>query len=64
MYDLSTVSKAIGAGIAGAIVALAARYGFNADAPTVSAIGVIVTAVVGYVVGHVVTYLSPANKKG
>lgn len=60
--DLSTMSKAIAGGIVAAVVALAARYGFKADAPTITAVGVIITAVVGYVVGHVVTYLAPANK--
>lgn len=59
--DLSTISKAIAAGITGAIIALAARYGFQPDAPTASALGVIVTALVGYIAGHVVTYFAPKN---
>lgn len=61
-FDLTTITKAIAGGIVGAIVAIAARYGFHANAPTVSALGVIVTALVGYVAGHVIVYLAPANK--
>jgi hypothetical protein len=60
--NLSAISKAIAGGIVGVIVAEAARFGFHAGPETVSALAVIVTGVVGYVVGHVVVYLSPANK--
>lgn len=60
--DLSTVSKAIAGGVVSALVALAARYGWQPHAETVTLLGAVVTAVVGYVVGHVVVYLSPANK--
>lgn len=59
--DLSSISKAIAGGVVGLIVALVARYGFQADAPTISAIGVIVTAIVGYGVGHIAVFLAPAN---
>lgn len=62
--DVSTISKAIAGGLVGLVVSLAARYGFQPDAPTVTALGVVVTALVGYVVGHVTVYLAPKNKNG
>lgn len=62
MFDIATISKAIAGGLVAAVVALLARYGFQPDAPTVTAAGVVVTALVSYLVGHVVTYLAPANK--
>lgn len=61
--ELSTISKAIGGGIAGAIIALAAHFGFQPDAPTATALAVVVTAVVGYAVGHVAVYFAPKNKE-
>lgn len=61
--DLATVSKAISGGLVAAVVGLLARYGFQPDAPTVTAAGVVVTALVSYVVGHVVVFLSPKNKE-
>ena len=60
--DLSTISKAIAGGLTGAIVAVLAHYGFQPHAETITALGVVVTALTGYVVGHVVVYLAPANK--
>lgn len=60
--NVSEFSKAIGGGAAGLIIAELARFGFQPDAPTRTALGVLVTAVVGYVVGHVVVYFSPKNK--
>lgn len=60
--NLSEISKAIAGGLAGLIIAEAARFGFQPDAPTKSAIAVLVTAVVGYLIGHIVVYLSPKNK--
>lgn len=59
---LATISKAVAGGIVAALVALAARYGFQPDAPTVTALGVVLTALVGYVAGHVVVFLAPKNK--
>lgn len=59
---IAPVSKAVAGGIVGAVVAVLARYGFHASPETLNAVSVIVTAVVGYVVGHVVLYISPANK--
>lgn len=60
--NLSTVNKAIAGGIVSAIVAVAAHYGWQPQAETVTALGVIVTAAVGYVVGHVAVYVAPKNK--
>jgi hypothetical protein len=60
--DLAAISKAIGGGLAGLIIAEGARFGFQPDAPTASALAVLTTALAGYVVGHVVVYLSPKNK--
>lgn len=57
----STISKAIAGGLTAAGVAEAARYGWHPDGQTVTALGVIVTAVVGYVIGHVVVFLAPKN---
>jgi hypothetical protein len=60
--NLSSMSKAIAAGVTSALVAEAARFGFHPHATTVSAVGVIVTAVVAYVAGHVIVFLAPSNK--
>lgn len=60
--DLSPISKAVAAGVVTAVVAELARYGFRPTPDVVSALGVVATAVVGYLVGHVVVYFSPANK--
>lgn len=61
MFDLSTISKAIAAGLTTAVVAELARYGFQVHPATVTALGIVLTAVVGYVVGHVAVYLAPKN---
>jgi hypothetical protein len=60
--ELATISKAIAGGVAAGVIALLARYGFQPDGPTVTAIGVIITALVGYIAGHLVVYLAPKNK--
>lgn len=60
--NLSEISKAIAGGISGLIIAEVARFGFQPSAPTKDALAVLVTAVVGYAVGHLVVYFSPANK--
>lgn len=62
MFDLQSISKAIAGGLVAAIVALAARYGFHANGETITALGVVVTAVVGYAIGHIVVFFSPPNK--
>lgn len=59
--NLSTISKAIAGGLISALVAVAAHYGWQPNGETVTAVGVLVTAVVGYVVGHVAVYLAPKN---
>lgn len=61
-FDLATISKAIAGGLVAALVGLAARYGFHPHAETITAVGIIVTALVSYVAGHVVVYLAPKNK--
>jgi hypothetical protein len=60
--DLATISKAIGGGIAGLIVAELARYGFHPSQLQIDALGVLATGIAGYIVGHVVVYFAPANK--
>lgn len=60
--DLSPFSKAIAGGIVSSLVAVLSHYGFQPHAETVTALGVLVSAVVGYALGHLVVYLSPANK--
>lgn len=66
MDYLQTVSKAIAGGLVGLVVALVARFGWQPDAPTMSALSVVLTALVGYVVGHIAVYFAPKNvpKKG
>lgn len=60
--DFSPFYKAIGGGIAGLIIAEAARFGFQPDGPTASALSVVVTALTGYILGHALVYFSPKNK--
>ena len=60
--DFSNINKAVAGGIVGLIVAEAARYGWQIDPVKASALGVLVTAAVGYVVGHVLVFVAPKNK--
>lgn len=61
--DLTPISKAVAGGIVTGLVALVFRYtGHQLDVSVVGALGVIVTAAVGYIIGHVVVYFAPANK--
>jgi hypothetical protein len=62
MYDIRSVSKAVAGGIISMLVGEAARYGFHPQATTITAVGVVVTAVISYIVGHIVVYLAPKNK--
>lgn len=59
----TTINKAIAGGIVGLVVALAARFGWQPDAPTITALSVVVTSVVGYAVGHLTVYFFPKNKE-
>ena len=59
--NLSTVSKAIAGGIVGLVIAEAAHFGFQANGAQASALSVIVTGLVGYVVAHLAVYFAPAN---
>lgn len=61
--DLSPVSKAVAGGLVTALVAEFAHYGFQPSATTVTALGVVVTAVVAYIIGHVAVYFAPKNKE-
>lgn len=61
--DLSTISKAIAGGLVGVLVAEAARYGFQASPVIVDAVSVLITGLVGYVVGHAIVWVAPANKR-
>lgn len=62
MNNTSEISKAVAGGLVSAIIALLARYGWQLDPVNASYLGVVVTVVVGYVVGHVAVYLAPRNK--
>jgi glycopeptide antibiotics resistance protein len=58
---LQSQSKAISAGIVTALVAEFSRFGFHAKSTTITAVGVIITAVVGYVIAHIAVYFAPKN---
>jgi hypothetical protein len=60
--NLSNISKAIAGGLVAVLVGEAARYGFQPSGEVVSAIGVIITALVSYVAGHAAVYFAPKNK--
>jgi hypothetical protein len=62
MDNLESISKAIAGGIAGLLIAELSRYGFHPQPVVVDALGVVMTAIVGYVAGHVVVWAAPANK--
>lgn len=63
MFNLSSMSKAIVGGVATLVAALLAKYGLHPSMVTTNALGVIETAAVGYVTGHVAVYLAPKNKE-
>lgn len=60
--DLATISKAIAGGLVTALVAEFARYGFQPSGEVIGSLGVVVTALVAYAIGHVVVYFAPKNK--
>jgi hypothetical protein len=60
--DLAQVSKAVAGGLVAILVSEAARYGFQPSGEVVTAVGVVVTALVSYVAGHLVVYFAPRNK--
>lgn len=62
MFEISTISKAIAAGVISAVVGVAAKYGFHPSNEVITASGVLVTALVSYIVGHVFVYFAPKNK--
>lgn len=59
----TSFNKAVAAGITTAIVALVARYGWQLNPVTISAVGVIVTAVIGYAVGHILVFIAHLTKE-
>jgi len=59
---LQSISKAIAGGIVTTLIGLAARYGFHPTNEVITASGVVVTALVSYVAGHLVVYFAPRNK--
>lgn len=60
--NLSNISKAIAGGLVAILVAEAARYGFQPSNEVVSAVDVLVTALVSYIAGHAAVYFAPKNK--
>jgi hypothetical protein len=60
--NLASMSKAIAGGLVSAIVLELGRYGFHPGPEVITAAGVVGTAVVGYVIGHLVVFLAPANR--
>lgn len=61
--SLAPYQKAIAAGLAGLVIAEAAKYGVNLPSEAVNNLaGVLVTGVLGYVVAHVTVWRAPANK--
>lgn len=60
--NLSSVSKAVAGGLVTMVVALLSKYGVHPSGEVVSALGVILTAVVGYAMGHAAVYFAPKNK--
>lgn len=60
---LKTVSKAIAGALVAALVALAARYGFNADETVQNALEILFTALLGALAGFVGVYFAPKNKE-
>lgn len=63
LAQLPAFSKAIAGALAGVLIGLLARYGFNTTEDVNNAIEVIVTALVSAVSGFVVVYFSPKNKE-
>jgi hypothetical protein len=57
-----SVNKAIAGGITGAILTVLAHYGLQPHADTVTALGVVVYAIVGYIIGHLSVFFAPSNK--
>lgn len=60
---LQVISKAVAGAIVTAIVALVARFGFQADQLTADALNVVITALLAAVAGFIGVYLAPKNKE-
>lgn len=63
MFDLAAVSKAIAGGLIAIVVGELARFGFQPSGEVITATGVIVTALVSYIAGHIAVYIAPKNKQ-
>lgn len=62
MFDPATISKAIAGGLVVLVVGFLAKYGFTLSPLYHDFLGAVSYSLVFYLVGHVVVYLSPANK--
>lgn len=62
IFDIQAISKAIAGGLAALVIGETARFGFHPNTETITALGVIVTGLVSYLVGHLVVYFAPKNK--
>lgn len=62
-YALQTISKALAAFLAGALLALAARYGVDVNPDTLNAVETVIFAIVSGLLTGAVVWLSPKNKQ-
>lgn len=60
---MTEFNKAIIGGLTAAILAEAARYGFHTSSEDITALGVILTAVVPYVTTHALVYFTRNKEK-
>lgn len=59
----STVSKAIAGGLVTLVVSWLARYGVTLSPLVHDTVAAVALALVTYIAGHIVVYLSPKNKE-
>jgi hypothetical protein len=64
MTPLTPFDKAIIGGLTSAVLALAARYGFQPNGEQVTLLGVLLTALVPYIITHAAVYFSRNKNKG
>lgn len=60
--NIASVSKAVAGGIVTSVTAFFARYGFHPTLAQLSVAAVILTVMIGYIIGHVIVYAAPKNK--
>lgn len=58
---ITNKQKAITGGVVGSTLLTLGHFGFQPDGATITALGVVATSVIGYIIGHVAVYLK-ANK--